>query len=65
MNKKQGAERFLTLNLSCGVEIYQRMADGSWRYDALEGQGTTELSCIHTSLSLDDIYENVLFKKDD
>jgi Uma2 family endonuclease len=43
------------------VEIYRRMADGSWRYEALENNGTLDVPCINASMTLDDIYEDVDF----
>ena len=43
------------------VEIFRRMADGSWRYEALENNETLDLPCINASMTLDDIYEDVDF----
>jgi Uma2 family endonuclease len=47
------------------VEIYKRMTDGSWRYDALENDGILELPCVNASMTLDDIYEDVDFSVQD
>lgn len=47
------------------VEIYRRMADGSWRYEVLEKDGTLDLPCINASMTLDEIYEDVDFIKQD
>jgi Uma2 family endonuclease len=47
------------------VEIYRRMADGSWRYEVLENDGTLDLPCINASITLDEIYEDVDFSKQD
>jgi Uma2 family endonuclease len=47
------------------VEIYRLMQDGSWRYEVLESEGTVELPCINASLSLETLYQNVTFKRDD
>ncbi len=41
------------------AEMYSRMADGSWRYEALENDGTLELPCVNTSITLEEIYEDV------
>lgn len=46
------------------VEVYRLMPDGSWRYDALENQGLIDLPCINTSISLEEIYQNVIFKEE-
>jgi Uma2 family endonuclease len=47
------------------VEVYRLMADGTWRYEVLESEGTLELPCINTSVTIEEIYENVIFKKDE
>jgi Uma2 family endonuclease len=43
------------------VEIYRKQSDGTWQYTALEEEGTLELPCINTTLSLVDIYEDIDF----
>lgn len=45
------------------VEIYRRQQDSSWQYTVLEEEGTLELPCIITTLSLVDIYEDIDFNK--
>jgi Uma2 family endonuclease len=45
------------------VEVYRRMTDGSWRYEFLENDGSLELPCINTSITLNEIYEDVDFSK--
>jgi Uma2 family endonuclease len=41
------------------VEIYKRMSDDSWRYEVLENDGTLELPCVNSLMTLDDIYEDL------
>ncbi len=45
------------------IEVYRLMSDGTWRYEALENEGTLELPCLNTSLTLAEIYEDVDFTK--
>ncbi len=45
------------------VEVYRHMPDGSWRYEVLEDEGILELPCINASMTLEDIYEDVDFSK--
>lgn len=47
------------------VEIYRRLADGSWRYEVLENDGTLELPRINASITLEEIYEDVDFSARD
>jgi Uma2 family endonuclease len=44
------------------IEVYRLMTDGTWRYEVLESEGTLELPCINTSVTVEEIYENVTFK---
>jgi hypothetical protein len=43
------------------AEVYTKMADGSWRYEALE-EGVLELPCINTSLTFAELYKDVVFR---
>ena len=45
------------------VEVYRRMPDGSWRYEVLENEGVLELPCVNTSITLEEIYEDVDLSK--
>lgn len=46
------------------VEFYQRDAEGAWQLDSLTAGQTIEIACddYHAALSLDDIYEDVVFE---
>jgi Uma2 family endonuclease len=44
------------------IEVYRRLADGTWRYETLEEVGTLELPCINLTMTLEDIYEDVEFQ---
>lgn len=41
------------------VELYRRAADGAWATAEVVEAGDVALECVHASLSLDDIYEDV------
>ena len=41
------------------VEVYKKLADGSWQHEILE-EGPLELPCLDLNLSFDDIYEDVV-----
>ncbi|MGL4608703.1 MAG: hypothetical protein ACRCYY_03315 [Trueperaceae bacterium] len=41
--------------------MYQKQADGTWRYEVLENEGVLSIPCIGLEMSLEDIYENVDF----
>lgn len=43
------------------LEVYQRQQDGSWQYEVLEKEDALELPCINLSITLDEIYELVVF----
>ncbi len=43
------------------LEVYTRQADGSWRYETLEDAGTLKFACVNASMTLDDVYEDVIF----
>lgn len=45
------------------VEINRRNPDGQWVRSWLEGNGLIELECPNTTLTLDDIYEDVDFSE--
>jgi Uma2 family endonuclease len=45
------------------VEIYRRMEGGSWRYEVLENEGSLDLPCINTAITLDEVYEDIDFSK--
>lgn len=45
------------------VEVYKRQQDGSWIYSVLENEGTLELPCINAALTLEQIYEDIDFSK--
>jgi Uma2 family endonuclease len=45
------------------VETYKRQQDGSWLYDVFEDKGTIDLPCINTTLTLEQIYEDIDFSK--
>ncbi|MGL4610333.1 MAG: Uma2 family endonuclease [Trueperaceae bacterium] len=47
------------------VEIYRRMADGSWRYEVLENERVLKLPCINASMTLNEIYEDVDFSNNE
>ena len=44
------------------IEVYRRLADGTWRYETLEETGMLELPCINCSMTLEDVYEDVEFQ---
>jgi Uma2 family endonuclease len=44
------------------IEIYRRLADGTWRYETLEEVGSLELPCINLSMTLEEVYEDVEFQ---
>ncbi len=41
------------------VEIYTRQADGSFRFDVVEANGTVRLEQIGVSIAIDEIYAGV------
>ena len=43
------------------VELYQRADDGSWSAAVVFEAGEIPLSCVHASLTLDEVYEDVKF----
>ena len=43
------------------LEVYTRQTDGSWRYETLEDAGTLKFVCVNASMTLDDVYEDVIF----
>jgi Uma2 family endonuclease len=43
------------------LEVYTRQTDGSWRYETLEDAGTLKFACVNASMTLDDVYEDVIF----
>jgi Uma2 family endonuclease len=43
------------------LEVYTRQADGSWRYETLEDAGTLKFAYVNASMTLDDVYEDVIF----
>jgi Uma2 family endonuclease len=43
------------------LEVYTRQTDGSWRYETLEAAGTLKFVCVNASMTLDDVYEDVIF----
>jgi Uma2 family endonuclease len=45
------------------VEVFRYLEDKTWRYEVLEDEGKLELPCINTSITLDEIYEDVDFSK--
>jgi Uma2 family endonuclease len=45
------------------VEIYKRQQDGSWLYSVLENKGGFDLPCIDATLTLEQIYEDIDFSK--
>jgi Uma2 family endonuclease len=46
------------------LEVFKRQHDSSWRYEFLE-EGKLELPCINLSITLDEIYERVIFTEED
>ena len=47
------------------LEVYTRQVDGSWRYETLEDAGTLKFACVNASMTLDDVYEDVIFPNTD
>jgi Uma2 family endonuclease len=45
------------------LEVYQKQADGTWRYKVLEDEGILSLPCISLQVSLEEIYENINFSQ--
>lgn len=43
------------------LEVYTRQVDGSWRYETLENTGLLKFACVNASMTLDDVYEDVIF----
>jgi Uma2 family endonuclease len=43
------------------LEVYTRQSDGSWRYETLEDAGMLKFACVNASMTLDDVYEDVIF----
>jgi Uma2 family endonuclease len=44
------------------LEIYKRNPDGTWQYTIFEESGTLEFSCVDFSMTLEEIYEDVIFE---
>ncbi len=44
------------------LEIYKRNPDGTWQYTVLEENGTLEFACANFSMTLEEIYEDVIFE---
>ncbi len=43
------------------VEVFTRNADGSWRYEALEGEAQVRLACANITLTMPQLYAKVRF----
>ncbi len=44
------------------LETYKRNPDGTWQYAILEENGRLEFSCVDFSMTLEEIYEDVIFE---
>jgi Uma2 family endonuclease len=44
------------------LEVYKRNADDTWQYSILEEVGSLEFSCADFSMTLEKIYEDVIFE---
>jgi Uma2 family endonuclease len=44
------------------LETYKRNPDGTWQYTILEENGTLEFSCVDFSMTLEEIYEDVILE---
>lgn len=42
------------------VEVFRRLEDKSWRYEAIE-EGEVQLPCVEVAVKLDDLYRGVKF----
>ena len=45
------------------LETFKHNFDGTWQYAILEETGTLEFACLEFSMTLEEIYEDVNFKK--
>ena len=43
------------------LEVYKRNPDGTWQYSIFEENGKLEFGCADFAMTLDEIYEDVLF----
>jgi Uma2 family endonuclease len=43
------------------LEIYKRNLEGKWEYSILEEDGSLEFACAGFTMTLDEIYEDVIF----
>lgn len=48
----------LVSQLDRRLEVFRRMEDGGWRYEAIE-DGAVRLPCVNVALSLDDLYRGI------
>ncbi|MBO1437290.1 Uma2 family endonuclease [Meiothermus sp. CFH 77666] len=48
----------LVSQLDRRLEVFQRLEDGGWRYEARE-DGVVRLPCANAALSLDDLYRGI------